>query len=156
VLRLLVAETASVPAAESTVYSGDVQELVGTGTDRVTGRDLPVTRADVNDPAAGLIQAANRERDLSRRLAMLRGGLAQPQFALSVDLPLECAASLVEAGDYAAAEKQLDEVEREDPFEWRVHWFRGRIRLAQGKASKARMLFERVDAEVPGELAPKL
>jgi len=156
VLRLLVAETASVPPAESTIYSGDVQELVGSGTDHATGRSLPVTRADANDPAAGLIEAANRERDLARRLAMLRGGLAQSQFAQSVDLPLQCAASLIDAGDYAGAEQQLAEVEREDPFEWRVQWFRGRIRLAQGKPSEARSLFEQVDAEVPGELAPKL
>jgi serine/threonine-protein kinase PknG len=156
VLRLLVAETTGVPASESTIYSGDVQELVGTGTDRVTARGLPLTRADVTDPAAGLIEAANRERDLQRRLVMLRGGLTQPQLEGSVDLPLECAATLVEAGDFAAAEQQLAQVERDDPFEWRVQWFRGRIRLAEGKPAEARRLFEQVDAEVPGELAPKL
>jgi serine/threonine-protein kinase PknG len=156
ILRLLVAETGAVPPAESTLYSGDVQELVGTGTDRVTSRGLPVTRADMSDPAAGLIEAANRERDLARRLAMLRGGLSQPQFAQSVDLPLETAGTLVEAGDFAAAEGQLAQVERDHPFEWRVQWFRGRIRLAEGKPAEARRLFEQVDAEVPGELAPKL
>jgi serine/threonine-protein kinase PknG len=156
VLRLLVAETASVPSAESTVYSGDLQELVGEGTDRATGRGLPATRVDASDSAAGLIEAANHERDLSRRLAMLRGGMAQPQLAQSVDLPLECAAALVDAGDFAGAEQQLAQVERDDPFEWRVQWYRGRIRLAQRQPSEARRLFEQVDAEVPGELAPKL
>jgi serine/threonine-protein kinase PknG len=156
VLRLLVAETASVPSAESTVYSGDIQELAGSGTDRATGRGLPVTRVDATDPAAGLIEAANRERDLTRRLAMLRGGMAQPQFGQSVELPLECAAALVDAGDFPGAEQQLAQVERDDPFDWRVQWYRGRIRLAQGQAGEARRLFEQVDAEVPGELAPKL
>ncbi|HYW87017.1 MAG TPA: tetratricopeptide repeat protein [Chloroflexota bacterium] len=156
ILRLLVAETAAVPPAESTLYSGDVQELLGTGTDRVTGRGLPITRTNASDPAAGLIEAANRERDLARRLAMLRGGLSQPQFAQSVDLPLETAGTLVEAGDFAAAEGQLAQVEGDDPFEWRVQWLRGRIRLAEGKPAEARRLFEQVDAEVPGELAPKL
>ena len=133
-----------------------MQELVGGGSDRATGRGLPVTRVDTSDPAAGLIEAANRERDLTRRLAVLRGGMAQPQFAQSVDLPLECAAALVEAGDFAAAEEQLAQVEHDDPFDWRVQWFRGRIRLAQGQPAEARRLFEQVDAEVPGELAPKL
>jgi Protein kinase G tetratricopeptide repeat/Protein tyrosine and serine/threonine kinase len=156
VLRLLVAETASVPPAESAVYSGDVQELVGSGTDRVTGRALPVPRADANDPAAGLIDAASRERDLSPRVAMLHGALKQSQFAQSVDLPLEVAATLVDEGDYQAAERQLAEVERDDPFEWRVPWLRGRILLAQGHAAEARRLFEQVDGELPGELAPKL
>jgi serine/threonine-protein kinase PknG len=156
VLRLVVAETQRVPHAESTLYSGDVQELVGSGTDRVTGRALPSTRTDANDAAAGLIDAANRQRELPRRAAMLQSGLKQGQFAQSVDLPLEYAATLVEQGDYAAAEEQLAQVERDDPFEWRVQWLRGRILLAQGKPAEARRLFEHVDAEVPGELAPKL
>jgi hypothetical protein len=147
VLRLLVAESATIPTAESTVYSGDVQELVGSGTDRVTGRALPVTRSDPTDPGAGLIEAANRERDLTRRLTMLRGGLEQPQFGQSVDLPLEFAASLIDAGDYQAAEQQLALVEREDPFEWRVSWLRGRLKLGQDKPAEARQLFEKVDAE---------
>jgi serine/threonine-protein kinase PknG len=156
VLRLLVAENESVPHAESTIYSGDVREFVGSGTDRVTGRALPVMRSDPNDPAAGLIDAANRERDLGRRLAILRNGLQQSQFAKSVDLPLELASSLVDSGDFATAEQQLDKIESDDPFEWRVKWLRGRVRLAQGKAAEARNLFEQVDAEVPGEFAPKL
>jgi serine/threonine-protein kinase PknG len=73
-----------------------------------------------------------------------------------VDLPLELAATLIDAGDHAAAGQQLAAIERDDPFEWRVHWLRGKIRLAEGKPAEARRLFEQVDADVPGELAPKL
>jgi serine/threonine-protein kinase PknG len=89
-------------------------------------------------------------------VAMLRGGLSQPQFTQSVDLPLEYASTLIDDGDYPAAEQQLAQVERDDPFEWRVTWLRGRSMLAQGKPAEARQLFEKVDAELPGELAPKL
>src|SRR5262245_39991306 len=140
VLRLLVAESSAVPSAESTLYSGDLQELSGSGTDRVTTRALPVTRTDVADPAAGLIDAAHRQRDLMLRLATLRSGLGQPQFGQSVDLPLEIAATLIDSEDLQTAEQQLAQVERDDPFEWRVVWLRARIRLAAGKPAEARGL----------------
>jgi serine/threonine-protein kinase PknG len=156
VLRLVVSETGVVPIAESTIFSGDVLELSGAQADGLSWRTLPVTRTNPTDPAAPLIEAANRERDLSNRVTMLRNALSQVQLQESVDLPLQLVVAMIEQLEFAEAEQQLLELEQADPFNWRVRWLRGKLRLAQKRAAEAQQLFDGVDAELPGELAPKL
>lgn len=54
------------------------------------------------------------------------------------------------------AEKLLEEVAAEDPWDWRVQWFRGRMRLATGDCAQAQKDFDQVYFDLPGELPPKL
>jgi serine/threonine-protein kinase PknG len=157
VLRLVVSETGQVPIVESTIFSGDVLELAGAEADGLSWRSLPVTRTNPADPSAPLIDAANRERDLDKRTAMLRNAMQQPQlFEHSTDLPLQLAVAMIESLDYAEAEQLLLQLEQSDPYNWRVRWLRGKLRLAQRRNAEAQKLFDNVDAELPGELAPKL
>jgi serine/threonine-protein kinase PknG len=157
VLRLVVSETGQVPISESTLFSGDVLELVGADADVLSWRSLPVTRTNAADPAAPLIEAANQEPELDKRIAMLRNALLQPRFLeQSTNLPLQLAVAMIENLYYAEAEQLLLQLEQADPYNWRVRWLLGKLRLAQQRNSEALELFDAVDAEVPGELAPKL
>jgi serine/threonine-protein kinase PknG len=50
----------------------------------------------------------------------------------------------------------LDALAGEDPFDWRVSWYRGKLFLAAGDAKAAGHEFDKVYFEMPGEIAPKL
>jgi serine/threonine-protein kinase PknG len=59
-------------------------------------------------------------------------------------------------GEFEAAWQTLDELAQEDPFDWRVSWYRGKGLLAKGDPQGARNEFGKVYFEMPGEVAPKL
>jgi serine/threonine-protein kinase PknG len=50
----------------------------------------------------------------------------------------------------------LDGVHEDDPWEWRVSWYRGVAALANGEPARAVPHFTAVYHALPGELAPKL
>jgi serine/threonine-protein kinase PknG len=134
-----------------------VLELGGTDADGLSWRSLPVTRTNPTDPAAPLIEAANREHELDKRMTMLRNAETQPQLSEhSTDLPLQLVVAMIEQIDYADAEGLLLRLEEADRYNWQVRWLRGKLRLAQARPAEAQQLFDNVDAELPGELAPKL
>jgi serine/threonine-protein kinase PknG len=86
------------------------------------------------------------------------GALPRPEWRhlppLGVDrADLGMARALVELGDFAAAEAALDRIGRDD---WRATWYRGVALLAQRRPVEAGAAFDRVCAELPGELAPRL
>jgi serine/threonine-protein kinase PknG len=85
------------------------------------------------------------------RIGMLRHA---PEPTVEVDLQL--ARALIDAGDIAGAEELLAHIEADDPWEWRVPWQRGVARLAEAQALAAREQFTLVYRALPGELAPKL
>jgi serine/threonine-protein kinase PknG len=74
----------------------------------------------------------------------------------SVEAKLRLANAMIDARDYAGAEKALAEIEKADPWEWRARWYRGRWHLAQGQAELGQKAFDQVYFDLPGELAPKL
>jgi serine/threonine-protein kinase PknG len=74
----------------------------------------------------------------------------------SAELRLQLAKTLIAMRACDRAEVFLAEVESRDPFDWRVVWYRGAALLALGKAREAQSAFDRVYAELPGELAVKL
>jgi len=76
--------------------------------------------------------------------------------APTVEVRLRLARAQIEAGRGPAAAATLDGLAADDPWEWRVSWYRGLLALAGGDAAEARGQFDRVDGDVPGELAPKL
>lgn len=73
-----------------------------------------------------------------------------------VEVRLRLARAHLEASQFDRARELLDAVEAEDPWEWRTAYHRGLISLAEGDAGAARGFFDRVYAQAPGELAPKL
>jgi serine/threonine-protein kinase PknG len=156
VLREVVAGTVEPRPFESTLFGGDVLALRGDedGALAAGAGALPDLKVNPEDPAAGAMLALAAVTDPRRQAALLREAVGM--YPESVEAPLLLAQTLIDLGAYDEAETHLGRVAERDPFDWRVVWRRGGALLAQGKAREARAAFDRVYAEVPGELAAKL
>ena len=158
VLREVVAvETGTPRPGGSTDFGTDLLALeAGDAMDVVIAepRQLPLPTLDTDDPGAQAVSSAIGLPDVGRRAAALR--LAAKQVPKSREARLRLAGTLAEAGEFGEAEELLKALGVEDPWDWRVLWFQGRIRLARREAVEARKLFDQVYFDLPGELAPKL
>jgi serine/threonine-protein kinase PknG len=159
VLREVVALKEGPKPAESKLFTGDqlldADDSAGAAAPLV--RLLPALKVDATDPAANLILAAAAVTRPEKRLTALRDiATRKPD---SIEGKLRLADALI-PGDGGAVPGQvfslLNAVEGKDPFDWRVHWYRGKALLASAQASRARSSFDRAYFEMPGELAPKL
>src|SRR5262249_1442973 len=110
-------------------------------------------RVDPNDEAASVIIAAGAIADHERRLAMFERALKQ--FPSSLELRLRKIDELISLGRFDVAETQLGEIQKDQPNDWRLAWYRGRSLLAQGKFQETLAAFEGLANELPGELAPR-
>jgi serine/threonine-protein kinase PknG len=147
VLREIVAaETGAPVPARSTLFTPDFRAR----SDAPDERLLPVLRVATDDPAAGYLAtlAAVHPDEL---VGVLRRA---PERTVEVELRL--AQALIDAGEWDATHDLLAGIERRDPWEWRVHWYRGVAALARQLPVAARASFEIVYHAIPGELAPKL
>ncbi|WP_347403395.1 tetratricopeptide repeat protein [Protofrankia symbiont of Coriaria myrtifolia] len=111
---------------------------------------LPALRVDPDDPAASTL-AALPDADPATLAELLAA--IQP---VTVEVRLRLARAQLEAGRYEQARRTLDAIEDEDPWDWRVGYYRGLVALADGDVATARAEFDGVYSEAPGELAPKL
>nr|BFD93646.1 serine/threonine-protein kinase [Kitasatospora sp. Xyl93] len=123
---------------------------------------LPVPRVDPGDPNAGFL-AVLVTPDPGETLAALA---AAP--AVSLESRLRELRALLELGRHDEAVGRLAELERDQPDDWRVVWYRGLTALvggssdtprAEGRADALRIAAEAFDAvydAFPGEAAPKL
>jgi serine/threonine-protein kinase PknG len=147
VLREVVADREGIPvSAPSKLFTAPMRA----GLERPDWHILPRPQVSSDDPSAGYL-ATITAADSEQLIAQLR---AAPQRTVEVDLRL--AAALIDDGSLTDAEAQLAQVEANDPWEWRVGWYRGIAALTEGRADDARTSFEGVYRAVPGELAPKL
>ena len=74
----------------------------------------------------------------------------------SRELRLRAGRNLIDLKSYDKAAEILDRAEKDDPFDWRVAWYRGYSLLAQGQPAAAYTVFDQVYNELPGEPAVKL
>ncbi|MFJ6621565.1 tetratricopeptide repeat protein [Kitasatospora sp. NPDC091335] len=121
---------------------------------------LPVPRVDPGDPNAGFL-AVLINPDPEEALAALA---AAP--VASVESRLRELRALLELGRHQDTVSRLGELERDQPDDWRVVWYRGLTALAgsAGAGPDARITGLRAAAEAfdavydafPGEAAPKL
>jgi serine/threonine-protein kinase PknG len=155
VLREIVAVgTGTAKPAESALFFGDAMGgLNAADALHPNYRLLPALKVDSLDPAANLILSAGAITGKARQALFER---AMKQFPDSQEAPLRLADALIEESGFDTAEKLLAQAETADPFDWRVHWLRGRLLLARERPREAYTAFDRVYAELPGELAPKL
>ena len=147
VLREVVADETGAPApATSTLFTSDFRPR-DDGPDRHL---LPALRVDTDDPAAGYLAtlAAARPDEL---VAILRRAPER-----TVEVQLRLVQALIDARQWDETDALLAEIERDDPWEWRAHWYRGVAALAQQLPDAAIASFELVYHAIPGELAPKL
>lgn len=160
VLREVVAMSEGPKPVESKIFTGDqlIDADDAPGTTAPLARLLPALKVDANDPAASLIFAAAAVNRPEKRLAALRDIATRKQDSAEAKLRLADALIPGERGNAVPDEtfRLLDNVEEKDPFDWRVHWYRGKALLASGRGDKARSSFDRAYFELPGELAPKL
>ena len=156
VLREIVALASEPKPSESRVFTGDnlLDADDEAGTRGPLPRLLPMLKLDVNDPAAPEILRLGAISDPVKRVTAL-AALAKKSVH-SVEARLRLAGASIAAGEPGAAAPLLDRLETEDPFDWRVSWYRGLAALALHQPGDARSAFERVYFEMPGELAPKL
>jgi serine/threonine-protein kinase PknG len=147
VLREIVAaEERTTVAMQSTLFTTDLRAR----PERADWRLLPAPRVASGDPAAGYLASVNAA-DPAGRLDLLRHSPKR-----TVEVELQTARAMIDASDCDAAEAVLAGVEAQDPWEWRVDWYRGVAALARGRVLDARAAFTAVYEAVPGELAPKL
>jgi serine/threonine-protein kinase PknG len=147
VLREVVARESGRPVpGPSSLFTGDLRG-------RVEGPDwrlLPALQVDTDDPAAGYL-ATLAATDPAELAELLREAPER-----TVEVALRRTRALIEAGDLAAADALIKQIEADDPWEWRAEWYRGLTELARGRAQAASLCFKSVYHVVPGELAPKL
>ena len=154
VLREIVASHSSPRPAESAHFSSEMASLVQDVDDAAAwAAALPTLKVDPLDQAANAILSAGASAGTAK-LTLLRS--AAEKFPESSEAPLRLAEALTLSGALDEADTVLTQLQASDPFDWRIFWYRGRLRLAQGKAAEAAAAFSQVYAEVPGEVAPKL
>ena len=74
----------------------------------------------------------------------------------SVEAKLRLADLLIYENKFDEAQKYLKQIQKEDEFDWRVFWYQGKLSFSQEKYNDAKLNFDKVFFEMPGELAPKL
>ncbi|MEU8263019.1 tetratricopeptide repeat protein [Micromonospora sp. NPDC048999] len=111
---------------------------------------LPLPQVDVLDPGAGFL-ATLSVTDPNEVVRQLMSAPVQ-----SVEVAFRLVRARIEQGDLAGAHTGLDELAAADPFDWRIDWYRGLAALAANNAGAARVAFDAVYNELPGEPAARL
>jgi serine/threonine-protein kinase PknG len=158
VLREVVAvESGVVKPSASLFFGGDILALdSGSEMDPVQPdyRYLPMVSLDTADTAFQRVNLANMLPDPKKRAAALDA--ATKQSPKSREARLRLADALAEIGNASGAEKLLKVLAEEDPWDWRVLWSLGRLKLARKDPKGAQAHFDQIYFDLPGELAPKL
>ncbi len=147
VLREIVAARTATPIpGASTVFAAPGR----VATSGPVWRALPRLVVDPEDPGAGVIFSL--------------GTLAPDEVldsldaldSRSVEIELWRVRMLIEVGQLDAADAQLALIESDDPWAWRVWWYRGVVALERGSGVDALRHFDAVYRTLPGELGPKV
>jgi serine/threonine-protein kinase PknG len=146
VLRQVVAIDGGRPApAPSTLFTPDL----GVDPDQPSWQVLPLPAVERSDASAGVL-ASLAGAPPGQRLAALDGLPDSP------DVRFQRARAHVELGGWQQAAEIVVQQATADPTDWRAWWWQAVLELAEGSAKDAAEDFDRVAAELPGELAPLL
>jgi serine/threonine-protein kinase PknG len=146
VLRQVVAIDGGRPdPAPSRLFTPEL----GLEPDQPTWRVLPVPAIDPTDPAAGVL-ASLAAASPAQMLAALEGMPDGP------DIRFQRARAYLELGEWKAAADVVVQQAIADPLDWRSRWWQAVLELVEGVPKDAAEDFDRVAAELPGELAPLL
>ena len=145
VLRQVVAIDGGRPApAPSTVFTPDL----GVDPDQPSWR-VPLPAVERSDPSAGVL-ASLASAPPGQRVVALDG---LPDTA---DVNFQRARAHVELGGWQRAAEIVVQQAAADPSDWRSWWWQAVLEMADGSPKDAAEDFDRVAAELPGELAPLL
>ncbi len=112
---------------------------------------LPALLVASDDAGAGFLAAVSGITDADELASLLAQAPER-----TVEVKLREARAAIEEGRYHDADLVLTDVAADDPWDWRVEWYRGLGFLRAGQAKAAYDEFHAVYRTVPGELAPKL
>jgi serine/threonine-protein kinase PknG len=73
----------------------------------------------------------------------------------SSDAYLRLAEVYIDLGNYSAALSEITKVQHQDPQNWKIAWYTGRLLEAQGNLSAATDQYRELVAMLPGELPPQ-
>ena len=159
VLREVVAVTEEAPRpAPSRLFGGDrlaglLVHEAGTDVTQHTWRSLPELKVDPGDPASAFLEDLG-DVEPQTALSLIDRAVADAQLGPTREVVLARAKAMI--GQGRDPRELLGPLAAEDPWEWRVEWYRSLWSLAVGEAEAAAEGFGRVWTEVPGELAPRL
>jgi serine/threonine-protein kinase PknG len=160
VLREVVARRERSPRpAASSLFGADLQALhahAGAPPVEPDWRFLPTLKVNPADPAASFVVNVSALSDPPQQLRLLGEAISQAQVPDTAEVELGVARALIWMGRLNEAARRLDLIAQQDPWDWRVTWYRGVSLLTEGRAAEARQAFEDVSMDLPGELCPKL
>ncbi len=157
VLREIVAISERSPRpTSSATFGGDRLAGIMLEDSTVIGADwraLPAPKVSPSDPGAPFLYDLP-ELDPKATIALIDQGIESGTTADSVEVRLRRARELIDGG--SSASDVLKAVEFEDPWDWRVIWYRSLEHLRNAEAVAAAEGFSVVWTDLAGELAPKL
>jgi Serine/threonine protein kinase len=157
VLREIVALKTTPKPMESNIFTSD--NLLNAddtqAAEKVKIEFLPTLKIDVKDICANEILRLSSIVEPVKRIDALKM-LADKYKEKSEEARYRLADVYITVGKFEEAEALLKTLETEDEFDWRVHWYRGKLLLTQHDCKAAKNEFEKVYFEMPGEVAPKL
>jgi serine/threonine-protein kinase PknG len=117
-------------------------------------RHLPLPHITANDPAFQDLMNVSGDMHQQHK-SYLKCVKDHPR---SVEAKLRLVKIETELGyiEFKEIDRHLQTLEQSDPWDWRVPWYRGRAALAKKNYSLAIDCFNRVYADLPGEVAPKV
>ncbi|MDP4178108.1 MAG: tetratricopeptide repeat protein [Bacillota bacterium] len=137
------------------IYDKHIDSEDITDTEQCKFSLLPALKIDVNDICLNDLLKLSAMTDEIKKISFLKH-LADKYGDNSKETRFRLADSYILAKDFTSAEIILKKLELEDKFDWRVHWYKGKLFLAQDNGASAKNEFEKVYYEIPGETAPKL
>ena len=164
VLREIVAVTQRSPRpVPSELFEGDRlatllidaddNELVDTPDWNV----LPHPKVDPADPAAAFLIGIE-DVEPARAIELISDGQKGGSVPESREIRLRVIRAMLEGGGAGTGHvaASLDRIEATDPWDWRINWYRGLLKLENDDPHGAAELFSKVWTEIPGEVAPKV
>jgi serine/threonine-protein kinase PknG len=144
---------------KSQIFSGDLIAVDSSNLlARVVAdyRHLPLPQMTATDPAfQDLLQAPS---DLHEQRKFYLSLIDKARYPNSVEAKLRLVKTETDLGyiELKDLDRHLQDIEKTDPWDWRVPWYRGRAAISKGDYRLAIDCFNRAYADLPGELAPKL
>ncbi|WP_189883263.1 serine/threonine-protein kinase [Streptomyces xantholiticus] len=111
---------------------------------------LPLPRVDPGDPNAGFLAGLMAAAPPELIAALHTAPASSPETRLRE------LRALLETGDLSSATTALATMEKQQPDDWRVVWYRGVTSLVTGDHEAAALSFDAIYDAFPGEPAPKL
>jgi serine/threonine-protein kinase PknG len=119
-------------------------------SDAFTWKQLPRLKPDPTDPGLTVLGGLSHDLNSRARFDIL---LASPVQTEEIRLA-QCLAA-IEIGATQSLTKIINQILKDDPWEWRAAWVEGLAALNSGDWKQAQSCFNAVYGQIPGELAPK-